>query len=258
MFIGQRHIIREVEILIPSGDNVNLLLLGQTGQGKTLLGFKIAHYTGQLFGYKIADNNDEFYNIIFRESEHYRTIFIDEIHRLGYDVERLYELMDRRRNFFIFATNRPQELPEAFRSRVIELLFAKYSKEELREITRCYLAISVADELLDMIIQAAEENPRRINQFCIRIGSIIRITGGILTKETLKNIIVQYFNIVDGMNSMEREYLSLLERIGTASLQTLTSSLGINKETIQTEIEPQLLFKGRIKITSKGREICRT
>jgi Holliday junction resolvasome RuvABC ATP-dependent DNA helicase subunit len=60
------------------------------------------------------------------------------------------------------------------------------------------------------------------------------------------------------MNSMEREYLAFLERVRTASLTTLTSSLGINRETIQTEIEPQLLYKGRIKITSKGREICQT
>lgn len=254
MFIGQSHILKELSVLIPSGENYNLLLLGNPGQGKTLLGLKIANYIDKRFIYKIANNNDEFFSRIIGESERYRLIFIDEVHRLGYEVERIYPIIDGRKNFFIFATNQPQLLPEAFRTRVIELLFARYSREELREMVRNYLLVRVNDDLSDIIIESAEENPRRISQYCCRIDSILRLRGGILTRNYLLEIISQYFNIIDGMNSLEREYLSLLERIRIASLQTLTSSLGVSRETIQTEIEPQLLFKGKIKITSKGRE----
>jgi Holliday junction resolvasome RuvABC ATP-dependent DNA helicase subunit len=256
MFIGQQHILRELSVLLPSEEGYNLLLIGSPGQGKTLLGFKIANFLDKRFVYKIADDHDTFYDKIYRGAEEYRLIFIDEIHRLGYEVERLYPILDRKQNIFIFATNQPQLLPEAFRTRVIELLFARYSTEELRSIARSYLPIQLEDDLLDIIIASAEENPRRINQYCIRLTSILRVKRIILNKESLLEIVTQYFNIIDGMNSMEREYLALLSRIKIASLQTLTSSLGINKETIQTEIEPQLLFKGKIKITSKGRELC--
>ena len=260
MFIGQEHIMKELMVLIPSGENFNLLLLASPGQGKTLLGLKIANYVGKKFIYKIANNDDEFFSTVAYESNNYRLIFIDEIHRLGYEVERLYPIIDERKNFFIFATNQPQLLPEAFRTRVIELLFARYTREELRKITNSYLPFRLIDELLDIIVDSAEENPRRINQYCIRLSSILRMTGGqTLNRESLLRIISEYFNIVGGLNSSEREYLELLERIKIASLQTLTSSLGISKETLQTEIEPQLLFKGRIKITSKGREyVCHT
>ena len=260
MFIGQKHIINELSVLLPTGDNFNLVLLGQPGQGKTLLGLKIGNFIGKEFLYKIADNNESFFQRIDNEIKRYRLIFIDEIHRLGYDVEKLYPILDSKKNFFIFATNQPQLLPEAFRTRVIELLFARYSREELRDIVRSYLSLNLNNELLDIIIDAAEENPRRINQYCGRLYSILKTKGGLITiggtitKEILMEIITQYFNIIDGMNSLEREYLSFLERVKIASLQTLTSSLRVNREVIQTEIEPQLLFKGKIKITSKGRE----
>lgn len=254
MFIGQKHIFKELDILLQSGENYNLLFIGQPGQGKTLLGLKIASYLGNRFTYKIANNDDEFFTKIESGAERNRLIFIDEIHRLGYEVERIYPIIDSRNNFFMFATNQPHLLPEAFRTRVIELLFARYSQEELREIAKSYLPVELNNELLDILISSAEENPRRINQICIRLTSIMKMKGGILTRESLLNIIEQYFNIIDGMNSQEREYLAFMERVGKASLQTITSSLGIGKETLQTEIEPQLLYKGRIKITSKGRE----
>jgi Holliday junction resolvasome RuvABC ATP-dependent DNA helicase subunit len=254
MFIGQRHIFKELNVLLSSGDNYNLLLIGQPGQGKTLLGLKIASYLGDRFTYKIANADDEFFNRILNGADVHRLIFIDEIHRLGYEVERIYPLLDAHNNFFIFATNQPHLLPEAFRTRLIELLFARYSQEELRDIVRGYLVFELGEELLDIIIQSAEGNPRRINQLCIRLSSIMRMRGGTLTKDSLLEIVSEYFNIIDGMNSQEREYLSFMERVKSASLATITSSLGIGKETLQTEIEPQLLFKGKIKITSKGRE----
>jgi Holliday junction resolvasome RuvABC ATP-dependent DNA helicase subunit len=259
MFIGQEHILKELSVILPAKENFNLLLIGNPGQGKTLLGFKIANFLNKTFLYKIADNKDEFFSRIEYESQKHRLIFIDEIHRLGYEVERIYPIIDAKQNFFIFATNQPQLLPEAFRTRVIELLFARYSQEELREIVSSYMPIRLNNELLDIIIEAAEGNPRRISQYCVRITSILRQTGRqTLTINSLIEIISDYFNIINGMTSLEREYLELLERIKTASLQTLVSSLGVSKETLQTEIEPQLLFKGKIKITSKGREYVNT
>lgn len=255
MFIGQQHIINELEALLPTKEPFNLLLLGPPGQGKTLLGLKICNYITKDFMYKIANSNENFFMDINQGLNKYLVWFIDEVHRLGFEIERLYPILDSRQRTFIFATNQPQLLPEAFRTRVIEGLFSRYSHEELRQIVQSNLSLPFSDELLDVIIASAEENPRRIKQYCVRILSIMKSQNiTITTKEELINIIEHYFNIVDGLTSLEREYLNVLQRMGTASLPTLTSILGVGKEVLMTEIEPPLLYKNKIKISSKGRQ----
>jgi len=58
------------------------------------------------------------------------------------------------------------------------------------------------------------------------------------------------------LDTLCRKYLEVLEDVGgTASIFLLKSILHIDDNTLKREIEPVLLKKGLIKITSKGRSL---
>lgn len=60
---------------------------------------------------------------------------------------------------------------------------------------------------------------------------------------------------LDGTEPDDRKYLVKLQKLGSASLNTLASATGIDVDTIQNNIEPFLIEKGLIKKTTKGRQL---
>lgn len=60
---------------------------------------------------------------------------------------------------------------------------------------------------------------------------------------------------LDGTEPDDRKYLAKLQKLGSASLNTLASATGIDVDTIQNNIEPFLIEKGLIKKTTKGRQL---
>jgi holliday junction DNA helicase RuvB len=60
---------------------------------------------------------------------------------------------------------------------------------------------------------------------------------------------------LDGTEPDDRKYLEALSKLKSASLNTLSSALSIDIDTIQNNIEPFLIEKGLIKKTTKGRQL---
>ncbi len=60
---------------------------------------------------------------------------------------------------------------------------------------------------------------------------------------------------LDGTEPDDRKYLEVLSKLKSASLNTLSSALSIDIDTIQNNIEPFLIEKGLIKKTTKGRQL---
>jgi Holliday junction DNA helicase RuvB len=60
---------------------------------------------------------------------------------------------------------------------------------------------------------------------------------------------------LDGTEPDDRKYLEVLSKLKSASLNTLSSALSIDVDTIQNNIEPFLIEKGLIKKTTKGRQL---
>ena len=68
-------------------------------------------------------------------------------------------------------------------------------------------------------------------------------------------VLSEIINIKGGLDYNSRMYLEVLGKINIGSLKTISNMLGLQETAIKYEIEPYLLYLGKIKITSRGREL---
>lgn len=254
-FIGQPHIMNQLKVILPTlhqtGEGACILLRGPSGWGKTTMAFGICNYLANgEFSFYLGNN--------FSLNKKHRVHFIDEVHLLQ-NPEILYPIIDSMEYVFVLATNDVAIVPEALVNRSMEFIFDQYSKEELRDICKTHVLGDLPVEFLDYIIDSSGGNPRiikglmkRINMFYL--NSPQRIKG--IDLNGFKKIMEDIFGIVDGLDVTCARYLEALQSVGgTASLQTLSTMLHIDKGSLQYHAEPILLYKNRIKITNKGRSL---
>lgn len=253
-FIGQKHIMKQLQIILPElfekkNIGCNILLRAPSGYGKTTMALSICKYlSGNFFQIYWADWTE--YN--FRK----RVIFIDEIHRIK-QFEVLYGPMDSGKHVFIFATNQDGNLPEALCTRCYEFIFGDYSTEELMLIAKDSSSFSTTDESLEVIVESGNRNPRVIKSLVSRLNIYFDRSPEINSRtanfrEIMKNI----FSIEDGLDNLCRNYLQTLQDLGgTSSLFLLKSVLHVDENTLKREVEPILVKKGKIRITSRGRSL---
>jgi Holliday junction resolvasome RuvABC ATP-dependent DNA helicase subunit len=261
MFVGQEKIIKELDLLAEriekdSSFNPSILFTANSGYGKTDLGLRFCNLlTKGNFFYSIADS-EEHLDSILKLKDKPRVIFFDEIHLLE-RPEIIYPYIDKKETIFIFATNQSSKLNEALQNRCINLIFAPYTKKELRKITQIRLPIlkDKPKSFSDLIIKGGDSNPRKIVNLCIRLQTVFMKYRFPDSKEGLISILADILNIKDGLDIQQQTYLETLKTFSHVSLDTLASVLGYNKETIKYEIEPGLLYRGLIEINSKGRSI---
>lgn len=254
IFIGQKHIMKQLRFILPDlythrEKGCNILIRGPSGYGKTTLAISMAKYlSGNSFQVFWADWTEH----EFRK----RVIFIDEIHKMS-DHERLYEIMDSGKHVLIFATNQDGNLPEAFSNRCYEFILSDYTMEELMLIAKDASSFSTTDESLEQIVEAGNMNPRIIKSLCARLSTYFSVNKDANPMEdNFKEILKEVFSIEDGLDGLCRSYLEVLSDVGgTASIFLLKSILHVDDATLKRTIEPVLLRKGLIKITSKGRSL---
>jgi Holliday junction resolvasome RuvABC ATP-dependent DNA helicase subunit len=255
-FIGQRHIMQQLKDILPylyenKDKGMNILIRGPSGWGKTRMSFMVCNYLANGdFDYCLGDR--PFFN------EGVRVHFIDEVHLLEH-AETLYPMMDSGKYVIVLATNDVALLPEALSNRCVQFSFIHYSIEELRDITKPCLMCNISDELLDYLIESGADNPRIIKSLASRINIILSRNPSILVNMPLdkfKGFMGDVFGIQDGMDVMCNQYLDALKSVGgTASIETLSAYAHIDKSTLKFYVEPILLYKNRIKISSKGRSL---
>lgn len=248
--IGQTHITNELGFILPelyeTKRGENFLLRGPSGCGKTHLGLSICKYlSGHNYQIALGDK------INFNENTWVH--FFDEIH-LCKEPEILYPYMDRKDYTIILATNEFSELPEALMNRCINFIFSDYTNEELIEIIEEKTYFRFSEDGYLFIIDSCARNPRIILKMIKRLILYEKINGKINSLDELKFVFERYFSIVDGLDVLARNYLQTLEKVGgRASLDTLSSLMHTDKVSIKYLIEPILLYKEKIQITSRGR-----
>lgn len=230
---------------------MNILIRGPSGWGKTRMSFMICNYlTGGDFDYCLGDK------LIFHDNM--RVHFIDEVHLIEHP-EVLYPKMDSGKYVIVIATNDVSTLPEALSNRCVEFIFNSYSVEELREIASMCLSVKLPVPFIDYIIESGGNNPRIIKSLISRLNIIISRRPDLLkdmTVDDFKYLLDQTFGIKDGMDVMCTRYMDALTGLGgVASLQTISSLIHIDQNTIKFYVEPILLYKNKIKISSKGRSL---
>jgi Holliday junction resolvasome RuvABC ATP-dependent DNA helicase subunit len=255
-FIGQIPIMNQLSYILPhlkenKDAGMNILMRGPSGWGKTKLSFMVCNFiTGGDFEYCLGDK------LLFNPEV--RVHFIDEVHLLEHP-ETLYPAMDAGNYIIVMATNDVALIPEALTNRCTVFIFDQYTNPQLRAIADAFVMVKLPDSFMDYIIESGAGNPRIIKSIVSRLNIVLtrnpRIVDG-MSLENFKLLLKDTFGIEDGMDVMCKRYIEALENVGgTASIETLSSYIHIDKSTMKFYIEPILLYKNRIKITSKGRSL---
>lgn len=250
-FIGQLHIMRQLKFLLPDlyqhpEKGANMLFKGPSGYGKTTMALAVAHHlAGRDFEAYWAD----WTAYRFRK----RVIFIDEIHRVA-DLESLYGIMDRKEHVILFATNHDATLPEAFVNRCWEFIFSDYDDDELLLIARESSRFKAFDGQFMEVIDAGNRNPRIVKSLIDRLGTYFEQNNLEAMQADFKKILEEIFDIKDGLDTLARRYLEVLDDVGgVSSIARLKDILHVDEATLKNSVEPVLLRKGLLEITSKGR-----
>lgn len=255
--IGQERIQAELGPIInglSSGNSVrpkNILLQGPAGCGKTHLGKSIL-YSCQEEVRLILPRSDGSIDLDF---SNIHAVMIDEIHTMRH-FERIYPYMDADSPFFIFCTTDYGELPDPFLTRCLRLTFDPYSLKEIRVILLSYSygrKYPISNEVANEIASRSKGNPRIAKQLFDRVKGML---GYYRLKPTVENVGIMCKMIGIGPYGYTKEdyrYLEFLEKAERAGLNTIATSLRIDPNTIQKEIEPFLIERGHMRITPRGR-----
>jgi Holliday junction resolvasome RuvABC ATP-dependent DNA helicase subunit len=256
-FVGQSNVVQELKALIEpiqGGLNLNLLFRAPSGYGKTCLAINssltFANHDCNNIEYLLPNESG---NISINPNKRFH--IIDEAHLLK-NQELLYPAMDSHKHFFYILTNESGELKEPLQNRCINFIFHDYTEEELIEIIKDSIssAIFKLDTLeLKEIVRNCNGNPRIAKQIISRLYNLFSTYGTPRDYHDITYLIENILQIQDGLNLEHRRYLDFLKSAKTASLDLISLSTRIDKSTIRRDIEPVLIYKNLIKITSKGR-----
>lgn len=254
-YIGQSQTKQLLKIAIDAASKQNrplpnILLVGGFGLGKTTL----ARLTYEAAGIKprILDGASA-----DKEPPKSGNVIIDEVHNLSSGTSDILNgVLDNSSLHVIAATTNPGLLSAAFRSRFRIYTLSRYSDKDLTQIAQniCLRRnIGAASQTLLYIAKRARSNPRQLTNFLDTMFDVMVVDD----KYTLdRSTVDKAFNLIGvdskGLLPRDREYLdSLPDR--PVGLGFLSALLGVDRETIEEEIEPYLLQMGLIDRTPKGR-----
>ena len=252
-FYGQIKIIREVTFMIDSiknGENMNILFLAPSGHGKTMLATILLHELGGSHNSHIGIPPN------FSFNRDVRFNMLDEVHEHRYP-ERLYKYMDEDMYTILLATNEGGQLKEPLVNRCIQLMFEPYDQSDLITIAKDALGgNAMGDSVINKVIEYSGGNPREL-KILIRRLKIVSKKKKIRTLNDLDTILDTVLNIdTRGLNVTARKYLDFLSSVGgRASLSLISFGTGLDQAALRRDVEPILIQRGLIRISSKGRSV---
>ena len=258
-FFGQDRILKELSIYaraIKRGENMNLLLIAPSGWGKTFLAYLFIEYVDPEFksSYKYVPRKGR---IKFQPQARFH--LLDEAHMLK-DPEELYNILDSDSHTVIIATNEFDSLKEPLVNRCLLIRIEPYSSEALAKIickTLHNKNTAISYDWCIEITNYCRNSPRISRITAKRLAFVFKEIGVPTTKESLHSLIGEMLGAgPGGFTVHDRQYLSALRKCGgTAGLRTLKGLIKLPYKTILYEIEPFLINKELIMITSRGRTL---
>lgn len=255
-------------------------LLGSNGQPK-----KFAEVNGASIR-KLSDFVDQVVSRYINGGQEV-TLFVDEIHSVeGSVLDWLLTVLSlpddktETRNFysgneyvfdykkfsFLCASTNPEQLPQAFSSRLTKIELQPYSEEDLIEILiKCAPSIEIDPNIVKSIVSVCRDNPRNLVEGIgrdLKLYCSLHNTRSFCAKhwKEFKRI----FNICEfGLRPLEIQLLDYLKQCGPQTLTAIAAKLGLDVGTVRKDTELFLLSRnlisidGKRSITYKGLEVLR-
>jgi Holliday junction resolvasome RuvABC ATP-dependent DNA helicase subunit len=251
-FYGQDNIVKELSLIkksILEGNNYSLLFIGPSGYGKTTLALKFFNLLGKMDFEMVNPNNPRF-------SEDLRFHIWDEVHILE-NQELVYPIIDSGKYTMIFITNEYDSVKEPLLNRCIPFVFHPYTPSEILQIVTDRLSeFHLNPDELRYLATCTDGIPRKVKILTDRLRYIFTNLGKPNNLQELESLCNQILSLDErGLDRLQREYLDYLNSCGKSSIDRISYALRIPKSIILRDIEPGLLYRNLIDISSKGRSI---
>ncbi|MEA2102389.1 MAG: Holliday junction branch migration DNA helicase RuvB [Thermodesulfobacteriota bacterium] len=262
------------------------LFYGPPGLGKTTLSYIIAREMDvnlKITSGPAIDKSGDLASIL-TNLEANDVLFIDEIHRLGSNVEEiLYPAMedfkldivigqgpsarsiriDLNPFTLVAATTRAGMITSPLRDRFGVIGHLEFYKvDELRQILRRsanILSIPYDEDGLYEIARRSRGTPRIANRLLRRVRDFAEVRGKGVVEEKIADMALSRLDIdASGLDRMDRKIMTTMIEYfsgGPVGIDSLAASLGEDRNTIEDVYEPYLIQNGYIRRTPRGREV---
>ena len=289
--LGQKQVINVLNVNIKSAKHredclPHTLFYGPPGTGKTTLANAIANEMGCSIQVANGANLRTIKNLIpyiMRVEEH-SILFIDEIHRMTKIVEEfLYPVMeDYKVDMSVAGKDMIGEtisidvpkftlagatteygslskpLIDRFEHKHTLKLYNNVDLKQIVDYNSIKLNLTMSDNAANFVTRVSRGTPRIANSLLQWLRDY-RIAQGLerLSESDVGAAMGMKGIDSEGMTEVDRKYLKVLRESGQPmGISTISSIIGIDKETIEGIIEPWLLSNGKIIKTPKGRVVA--
>ena len=288
-FIGQEQLKSSLRVAIDASiyrqePLEHTLLYGQPGLGKTTLACLIANEMNTKCRITSAPAIERPRDIVglllgLKEGE---VLFIDEIHRLNRLTEELlYSAMEdfrldltmganrgarcRTINLpkftLIGATTKLASISAPLRDRFgISQKFEFYTNDDLKKIIVNFsrlINLNLVDEASDNLSRISRGTPRIALRLLRRVRDYAQVVEktDVISKDLVKKALNSYQIDEKGLDSLDRQYLSLLNLNNSipTGLDSIAAGLGDDSSMLELVVEPYLIQIGFLIRTPRGR-----